>query len=751
MSDFPHSVVLVDARTATERTLIARWAAIQHPSAAVVPAGDPKVLSSARDGDPMVVPVRITWLPPERAHNTTPRLGDLVALLRPRRPWAFVQERLVRSAPDAVKVVAGEPARISELRERFRAEEADAGDDAFVAYLARTATLACERAERTLIGDRYKVPRLVVEQITASAGFRQRVAALAAKLGCRDDDVLAEATEALSDLVTVQSPPAIDAYRAVLAPMHSSAWRVLVDTGTLERLRELNRKHALVFLPAHRSYVDPLVLAEVLHEHDFPRNHLLGGDNMAFWPIGALGKRAGVIFIRRGGGDPPYKLALREYLGHLVAKRFNLEWYIEGGRSRTGKLRPPRLGLLKYLTDALDDGRADDVALVPVSMVYDQMHEVAAMAAEQGGARKKAEGLRWMLRYIQGQRRNEGTAQVRFGEPFSLRQALQDAGDGRARLEKVAFQICDGINRATPVTSVALVTFALLGTRDRALTLHEVSRVTAPLLDYIEHRGIPGPVSELRDMANVRWTLDRLVKVGVASRYDGGREPVWSITEGHHRIAAFYRNGALHHLVTRAIVELSLLKLTGEGPVPHPTRTAWAESLRLRDLLKFEFFFPSKNRFHDDVVREVALFDEAWDTRTPSAEDATKLLASSRFLAAPRTLRPFLEAQLVVALELAAVDPKSSIDPDAFLDRCLGVGHQMLLQGRLHAPDSVSRELYATALRLADNRAVVTPGRDNLSRARALFLAQVEDVLSRIERAAELERTVLDEVLHDGR
>ena len=133
-----------------------------------------------------------------------------------------------------------------------------------------------------------------------------------------------------------------------LRPLHARAWDVQADTAGLERLRELNRRHPLVFLPSHRSYADPLVLADVLAEHDFPRNHVLGGDNLRFWPIGPLAKRAGIVFIRRSfGDDEVYKLAVREYFAFLLAKRFNLEWYMEGGRSRTGKLRPPRYGLLR--------------------------------------------------------------------------------------------------------------------------------------------------------------------------------------------------------------------------------------------------------------------------------------------------------------------------------------------------------------------------------------------------------------------
>ncbi len=161
-----------------------------------------------------------------------------------------------------------------------------------------------------------------------------------------------------------------------------------------------------MFLPTHRSYADPLVLAEVLRDNDLPRNTVLGGNNMSFWPIGPLGKRAGVVFIRRSSGDDPvYQLALREYIAHLVSKRFNLEWYVEGGRSRTGKLRKPRLGPARTTwRGALDDGRAPDVALVPTSIVYDRLYELDAMAAEQGGSGKSAEGLGWLAQLRRGVR-----------------------------------------------------------------------------------------------------------------------------------------------------------------------------------------------------------------------------------------------------------------------------------------------------------------------------------------------------------
>ena len=220
------------------------------------------------------------------------------------------------------------------------------------------------------------------------------MAELAARLELPEAEVARRAAADLAGLVASMSPIAVDLFTGALRPLHARAWNVQVDEAGLgPAAGAATARHPLVFLPSHRCYADPLLLADVLAEHDFPRNHVLGGDNLRFWPVGPLAKRAGVVFIRRSfGDDEVYKLAVREYFGFLLAKRFNLEWYMEGGRSRTGKLRPPRYGLLANVAEAVEQGRVDDVYLVPVSITYDQLREVSAMAAEQVGAPKKGEG-----------------------------------------------------------------------------------------------------------------------------------------------------------------------------------------------------------------------------------------------------------------------------------------------------------------------------------------------------------------------
>jgi glycerol-3-phosphate O-acyltransferase len=726
--------------------------ATEHQGAELVESDDPRLIESLRIGDSLVIPVCVTWLASEREGDGHGRLSDLVLLRDPRRPWEWMQRRIAEREPDRVQVTAGEPATTSDLRGRCRAETGS--EDDLAGFVRRQAAVACDRAERQVVGDRYKVPRLVTDQILASARFRGQLEELATRLGRPFDDLLEDARGCLDEVATVQSRLGIDAFRTLLRPMHAKAWDVHADPDEVEQLKALNKRHALVFLPTHRSYVDPLVLAEVLREHDMPRNHLIGGDNMAFWPIGPIGKRAGVVFIRRSfSEDPVYKLAVREFLGHLVAKRFNLEWYIEGGRSRTGKLRPPRLGLLHYISAAIEDSRAEDVLLVPTSIQYDRLHEVASMTAEQVGATKRSEGLKWMLDYIKAQSVNVGAARVHFGEPLSLRESMRATGSSAVSLDKIAFRICDGINRVTPVTATSLVTLALLGSRDRALTFDEVSRLTAPLLDYVERRGIPAPVDDLRRPRGLRRGLDSLVDAGVARHYDGGLEPVWSIAPDSHHIAAFYRNGALHHLVNRAIVELAVLRAASfvGDPEADLLEVAWEDALATRDLLKFEFFFAEKEEFREQLRVEMDLIGPDWAQLLRATGTAAELLRQSSaerpLLVAHRALRSFVDAQWIVASHLASLDPRAVIDRARFVKTMIGIGRQHVLQGRVYGDESVSSELFAAALKAADNRGLLDRERDDVNAARVAWLEQLEEVIGRLRIIDELEREVREGML----
>ncbi len=592
-----------------------------------------------------------------------------------------------------------------------------------------------------------------VAALASSDGFRARAADLADRLRRPEDQVTAEATACLSEMAATHRRLALMAWLG-LGRWLTRGYRFEVDDAHLRRLRDLDRSHALVWLPSHRSYLDTWVLPVALRQHGISPIYGLGGDNLNFFPFGTLARRAGLIFIRRSTTDDPiYRLALRAYLAHLLHQRANLAWAIEGGRTRTGKLSPPRYGLLRYLSDAAREDSGDETLLVPVSISYDRLPEVAAMAAEARGAAKQAEGVGWLLRFVRAQGDQLGRAHLDVGEPMSLRDHLlelerEDDGDGESHaVERIALEVCHGINRATAITPPALVTLVMLGT-ERALTLDEVGARLRPLLDYVERRGYPVvDGAALRTRQRVRAALGELVDAEVATRYDGGTATVWSVGPDAHLIAAFYRNTGIHFLVNRAIAELVAHRTIAEEP-DDLAGAAWQEALRLREMLKFDFFFSRKRVFEQEFYAELALVDPEWEAhlRRPEHEyvarwHARGWLEQAQPLLAHLILRPFLEAYLVVAERLAAHDPAWAVDRQAFLEECLGVARQWNMQGRIANAESVSLELFKTALRLAEHRDLIDAQDADLAQRRRAFADELRGTVARVAAIADLGRS----------
>jgi glycerol-3-phosphate O-acyltransferase len=428
-----------------------------------------------------------------------------------------------------------------------------------------------------------------------------------------------------------------------------------------------------------------------------------------------LGKRNGIVFIRREfRDDKVYRAVLKTYLAHLIAKRENLEWYIEGGRTRTGKLRQPRYGVLSYVIDAYAAHPENDVTIIPTSIIYDQQHEVEAISAEEMGGTKAPESLSWLYRFAMSQSRRLGQAHIRFGEPLTLSDAVSltvdEEGNPRPRLAvpKVAFEVCNRINEATPVTAASLVTYALLDNGDRAVTGPEGLTVLEPLYGYIRQRGLPTTGELTVEQGGLRDTLEQLVAENVVTRYDGGTETVYYVELAHQHEAAFYRNTIIHFFVARAITELALLQAAEDGAADIPGAT-WKNARRLKDILKNEFSFPTTRTFAADVAAESTMVHPGWEEGSFTPESVLGVLANLPLLLAHRVIGPFLEAYSILAEELASLDPAEPVDEDALVARCLGIAQQRWLQKQLHTAESISRDYFRNALELARSEGLLEP------------------------------------------
>jgi glycerol-3-phosphate O-acyltransferase len=748
------TLVLASVSSPAEEELLNEWLERQHsthpetkidvlrlPRRNAPPAELAKLVEQLElDEDRSIVPVQVFWLPPVGG-GTLSQLAGLLPGRDPYHPSKRQQRRILRTDPRRARVVAGESAKVSELRQQWRDTTVGENPQDFAHFVTRRAILAIERVAYRLFGPQYKSPRLVKPEMLASARFRaglEKIPGASVEAAGKILDEMAtgwsrvsvDLSAALGKLLTRGFDPAID-----------------YDEYQVAAMRTALAAHPAVMLWSHRSNLDTAVLTVAMQENELPKAHVFGGINMAFGLMGPMMRRNGVIFIRRHiGEDELYKYVLKEYVGYLVEKRFNLSWSIEGTRSRTGKMLPPKLGLLSYVADAYLEGRTEDILLQPVSISFDQLHEVAEYAAYARGAEKKPEGFGWLYNYIKAQgERNYGKIYVRFPEAVSVREYLgapggpisHDQAAKRLALQKMSFEVAWRILRATPVNATGLVSALLLATHGVALTLDQLHHTLQDSLDYLERKQTPMSTSalRLRTREGVRAAVDALSNRHPVTRVDGGREPVWRIAPEDEHAAAFYRNSVIHAFLETSIVELALAH--AKDADGDRLDAFWNQAMRLRDLLKFDFYFADSAAFRVNIAGEMA-WHEDWESRVRAGgDDIDAILYAKRPLMSDAMLRVFFEAYEIVADVL--LDAPADIGAKELTRLALGVGRQFVAQGRMRSSEPVSTLLFATARQVVADQKLLQPAED-LRERRNAFRQELRDILHDSDHVAQIAR-----------
>jgi glycerol-3-phosphate O-acyltransferase len=749
------TLVLAAVSSPAEAGLLERWLRDQraaHPDASIdvlqLPGEDdppPTVLATLVEelqtgDDRSVLPVRVFWVP-----GGLPTRVKIVGLLSGRetyRPPEILQRRILRRDHTRARVVAGEPAKVSELRQLWEDTTVADSPREFARFVLRRASLAIERIELRLLGPEYKSPRLIKPEVLASTRFREGLEQIPGAS-------VEKAGEMLDELSTGWSRFSVDLLPNLGRAIFSRGFdpHIDYDTSEIEDLRHGLETLPAVLLFSHRSYLDGVIVPVAMQENRLPPVHTFAGINLSFGFLGPLMRRSGVIFIRRKLDDPLYKFVLRQFVGYIVEKRFNLSWSIEGTRSRTGKMLPPKLGLLAYVADAYLDGRSDDILLQPVSISFDQLHETREYAAYARGGEKRPEGVGWLYNFIKAQgERNFGKIYVRFPPAVSMRQHLgpphsefeKDPAAKRLALQKMAFDVAWRILQATPINATALVSALLLTTRGVALTLDQVHHTLQPVLDYLDRKGTPVTEStrRLRNRDGVQAALDALSGGNPITRVDEGREPVWRIAPEDEHEAAFYRNSIIHAFQETSIVELALAYAArAEGD---RLEAFWYQAMRLRDLLKFEFYFADSATFRENIAEEMT-WHEDWEAKVAAGPDEIdRLLYAKQPLMSHAMLRPFIEAYEIVADVLRDAPP--TVSEKDLTKRALGVGRQLAAQRLVRSNESVSALLFATAQQVVADQDLLTPAPD-LAERREAFRDELRAIMADMHKVHMMSRT----------
>lgn len=611
-------------------------------------------------------------------------------------------------------VKLGEPVNLKEAIARFGEL-----DDATIARKVRGALYQhLSREARVVTGPPMKSAERLVLETMRDRTLRGTLAEVARERGRADTSVEKEALKDLREIAARFSPSVVGLVKILMDWIFNRIYDgVDIDDEGIQRVARTAAKTPIVVCPSHKSHIDYLVMSTVFYGKGLIPPHIAAGINLSFFPLGPIFRRCGAFFIRRSfKGDRVYGAVLKAYVRKLVKDGWSQEFFVEGTRSRTGKVLMPKYGMLSMEVDAWIDGVRPDIAFVPSWIGYAKIIEAKSYAHELSGGEKKPEDLGALLRAPQVLASRYGRVYIRFDEPISLAELAERRGfdrtthtedDKRALVRALGFRIVEGINRVTSLTATGLLSTVLLSHDRRGLTAPELVARMGFLLKLARDQGgttsfpadapgaldplQPGPMHEARGLLE----KDRALTV-----HETGGEHIFALEEDERVGLDYQKNTALHFFVADALLATALL--TGDD---RTSQRVQARTLALSRAFKQEFIYGGEP-FPVLFARRVARFSELGlvevvDGRIEPLDGGAPQLRQLADL-----LVNFVEAYMAAndALNLLLAGP---MDRKEFYAKAIERARASYLAGRLRRIESISKAILENAVDLFMEQQVV--------------------------------------------
>jgi glycerol-3-phosphate O-acyltransferase len=356
------------------------------------------------------------------------------------------------------------------------------------------------------------------------------------------------------------------------------------DVEDFKKIREASCKGPLILVPSHKSHMDYLIISCMFYQNKMIPPHIWSGSNLTFFPMGKIFRRSGAFFVRRTfKGLNLYAAVIKQYIKSLVNEGYTIEIFIEGGRSRTGKVIHPKMGTLKYLLEAVDEGYNRDLVFAPITVNYDRILEENSYLKELKGKEKTRETTSSFLKSSKLIKRKYGAVYMGFNEPFTLSEVREkflkekDIKTTDNLIEELGYYIVRRINEAVIATPFAVITLALLSTTARGFTRDMLRKRIDIILSYLSKTDYK-LADPLKDSANVDSVMDLVFESYAAddiiSRTDlsgdsvHGKsvqsEELYVIDHEQRGRINFYKNSIIHMILPVCMISLAILSVAAK-------------------------------------------------------------------------------------------------------------------------------------------------------------------------------------------
>ena len=341
-----------------------------------------------------------------------------------------------------------------------------------------------------------------------------------------------------------------------------------IERYNVDTVKQIALTHQLVYVPCHRSHIDYLLLSYVIFTENLAIPYIAAGNNLNLPVIGRILRGGGAFFIRRSFKDNPlYGAVIRAYVEQLISLGVPIEYFIEGGRSRTGRLLKPKLGMLDMTVDAYMKAQSKPLAFIPVYIGYEKLIEGRAYIGELYGEKKKRESLLGTLTSIFRLKGNFGRVTTSFGEPIILSELL-DAHEPdwaqqdyyseqkpdwyRQAIKQLSKKIMTEINRACVINPVNMVATILLATDRQSMDSKELLRQASTYTRLIESVDALSSIRIVNALDQSR--IEQLTKQNLIHirRHELG--DIVYLKPEDSVLMTYYRNNSLHAFIIPALI-----------------------------------------------------------------------------------------------------------------------------------------------------------------------------------------------------
>jgi len=605
------------------------------------------------------------------------------------------------------------------------------------------------RETRVVTGPPLKSPDRVIEETLRDLALRRTLAEIALDEKRSLGSLQREAQKDLREIAARYSPLVINLLKQLLRLIFTRIYDGIdVDERGIRQLAQASAKGPLILCPCHKSHFDYMIMSYICDDYGLQPPHVAAGDNLNFWPVGRLLRGGGAFFIRRSfKGDRVYQATMGAYVKRLLRDGFTQEFFVEGGRSRTGKLLPPKLGMLALEVDAWMTGVRPDAYFAPVSISYEKIAEARSYQRELLGGEKQKEDAAALLSATQVLRSRYGRITIRFDEPISVADLARSRGfrteshseeEKRALVRALGLRIAAGINRAAPLAPMGLVCAVLLSHDRRALSEDELF-ARAEFLhlaarDLGAHATGWEGFGTLRTSGVVARALESLERDRAVKRQEAGGERFYSVNEERRIALDYHKNSILHFVVAPAILASALRTIEGQ-PCPLPELMRRAKELSR--LFKHEFIYEPGRSF-EKVVDETFQHFLRWGLAEKRGELIVPAVAGVGMLhLLADLLRPFGEGVWAALDSLTLLLP-GPLDPKEWMRLTLDRGRAAYLAGRIRRNESLSKATLENAVLMLRDRGVLLPAAGRSSKLALSPAYQDQEKLAALAGEADL-------------